>query len=229
MTARTTSALARVAASPMSEAPRVSTCRTRSVIAATMRLAIAALLLSGCARPVESTTYPPMPIVRTGCPLECCLLGRWTAVRRTAALRMPAVRADTAFLVASGDVITALTNRLVITQPGVVTFTSSYAFRVRRQDSLATSESLSFAAGDTIYNVDLPGEGTDAWFWYRGHTYHASGGDLDVFSVHSATIDRPYNVLSTPTFEWWVEARDSHGRTGWIFQPDGFNEIGRCG
>jgi hypothetical protein len=171
-----------------------------------------------------------MPIVSGGCPLECCGLGQWTAPGRTAALRTPDSRADTAFIVERDSVVKALRNRLVIKTPGVVVFTRAHTFLASREDgrTLTARQPMTRAAGDTIYTVGLEGEATDAWFWHAGHTYHSSD-NLDVFRVHEATADKPYAVLSEPTFEWWVEARAANGTTGWLFDPWRFKGTGSCG
>jgi hypothetical protein len=161
--------------------------------------------------------------------MECCIMGEWTASVRTAALRRPDSGADTAFVVEPRSAVTTLKSYVHIKAPGVVVFRRAHTFTVRHSDSHGSAaETMTRVPGDTIYNVALMGEATDAWFWYRGHNYHTSGGDLDFFSVMKADATHPFDVLSEPSAEWWVEARAKNGTVGWLFAPYTFNEAGRC-
>ena len=196
-----------------------------------MRRALVGLLAIAAAYPSTVTGQPAMPIVSESCPMECCMLGNLTAPTAVAALRTPDRRADTAFLSQRGDTVVTTANRMVITKPGIIAFTSPYTIKAHETKgfSVGRERQISFAAGDTIFNIALVAEATDAWFWYRGQTYHADGGDLDIFSVHAALPSKPYRVESEPTYEWWVRAHDRRGRTGWFLNPSSFGGAGRCG
>jgi hypothetical protein len=90
----------------------------------------------------------------------------------------------------------------------------------------ARQATVNLLAHDTIYVVEVGGETTDAYWWYRGVTYH--GSDFSASGVHGASAGAAYDVLSVPTQEWWARVRNSTGATGWVLDPRSFNGISGC-
>jgi hypothetical protein len=144
----------------------------------------------------------------------------------TKALREPRSGAAVAFQLVQGDTVAALEGHIRTTRPGLVVFTREYVFRgVTKSDS--ASKAVSVRKGDTVYVTAVSAEATDASLWYREQEY-ALASDLNVFGVHSATAERPYEVISLPSSEWWVKVRKGKSVIGWVRDPNKFGGAGRC-
>jgi hypothetical protein len=184
----------------------------------------AVALLAACFASHPAFAQPPMPIITGGCPMEYCSLGEWQATRATPVLREPRTDADTAFLLIPGDSVVALSNRQQISRPGIVVFRRTHAFRVLDR-KINDFVQLTVPAGDTVYVTAISSEMTDSYLWYRGVSCPNSSG-LDVYSERRATDEQPYDVLSLPTSEWWVDVRDRRGQVGWVLNPWHFDGAG---
>src|SRR4051794_38625441 len=91
---------------------------------------------------------PPIPFVDRGaCPFECCQYGEWTAIRQTRVLQRMQQDAKTAFVLAAGEKISALTGAVVTTRPGRIVVMSPTKLGTR-----------SFQKGDLIYILHYVGE-----------------------------------------------------------------------
>jgi hypothetical protein len=156
--------------------------------------------------------------------MEYCSLGEWQATRTTPALREPRSDADTVFVLAPGDSVLALSNRLQLDRPGIVAFRRSYSFRVY-DPKLNDFVPIAVSKGDTVYVTGISAEMTDSYLWYRGVGYR-NGGDLDVYSERQATTEHPYDVLSLPKPEWWVSVRNRRNQLGWVHNPFHFSGAG---
>ena len=106
----------------------------------------------------------------------------------------------------------------------MVVFRRSFSFRVldRRINDWVP---LTVAAGDTIYVTSISAEMTDSYLWYRGVGY-LNGNDLDVHGERKATDEHPFDVLSLPESEWWVDVRNRRGEVGWVLNPWHFDGAG---
>lgn len=159
-----------------------------------------------------------------GCAAACCTYGPWQATQRTPAYTARKVTSSTAFTIQPNETVTGLNGVLYTTKPGIAVLTQAITVKPYKN---ARQVTVQLPAHDTIYVLDVARATTDAYWWYRGVTYH-SGSELAVSSIHVASASAPYDVLSVPTQEWWARVQSSTGATGWVLDPRSFSGIGGC-
>jgi hypothetical protein len=184
--------------------------------------------LVGFAATARAQSRPAMPIELPGCTVECCSYGTWVATSRAIARRRARSSSETAFVVSRGDTVTALTGHVTVTSPGIVVFTGRATIEAYEMAQGAPKESrLHMRAGDSLFVIMINAEATDAVLWRRGRTY-VLGSGVEVFGIHVATPEAPYNVVSLPRLDWWARVRDRNGRLGWLRNPTRFAGTNDC-
>jgi hypothetical protein len=176
--------------------------------------------------PVKRGPKLELPVVFEGaCQLECCKYGPWhsTAPVMAFAARKPTARV--AFRIDAGETVRAISGSVFTVKPGIVV--------MRRPDTIFVdrrSQRVPLALGehDTLFTVDVAGEATDAYWWYRGKTYHTTN-ELNIFAVHEPKDEESYEVLSIPKQQWWVRVRNEKGKGGWLINPVSFPGMDDCG
>lgn len=153
---------------------------------------------------------PPLPIVREGaCPFECCTYGPWRARTAVPVLAAERVSGDTAFVLAPGETVEAVTGNVHVRRAATVVF--QRPFRLPR----TITDTLQFVPGDTVYVLDHISEGV-YHVWFRGAPLHMDqqwafpDDDPAIRARARAMADAP------PAVEWWVRIRRRDGREGWI-------------
>jgi hypothetical protein len=160
-----------------------------------------------------------------GCGIECCKYGPWHSTAPVMAFAAARPNARVAFRIDSGETIRGLRGLIYTTKPGIVI--------MRRPDTIFVSRGtrrieLALGDRDTLYSVDVAGEATDAYWWYRGKTYHTTN-ELNLFAVHEPKDEESYEVISVPKQQWWTRVRNAQGKTGWVLNPVSFDGIDACG
>jgi hypothetical protein len=110
-------------------------------------------------------------------------------------------------------------------KPGIVV--------MRRPDTIFVNRGsrrieLALPEKDTLYTVDVSGEETDAFWWYRGRTYQTTN-ELNIYAVHEPKDEESYEVLSVPKQQWWTRVRNEKGKAGWLLNPVSFVGMDDCG
>ena len=150
---------------------------------------------------------PPMPYRDVGaCPFECCHYGPWTAGKPATARKTEDSKSPVAFQIKVGEKVTAVTGVVITRKPGTV----------RMQKAFKTDK-FTLPAGALVYTLHYGGEGSTL-IWFEGKVSWAE-----------LTADNPWDVLSIPDTEWWVEVRTHSGAIGWILQPQDFEGMDSCG
>jgi len=173
----------------------------------------------------SATRSLKLPVeIQGGCVATCCTYGPWRATERAVAYTSRKVTSSTAFTIQPNETVTGLNSVLYTTKPGIVVLAQAITVKPFKNARRVT---VQLAAHDTIYVVDVARVTTDAFWWYRGVTYH-SGSELAISAVHGASASAPYDVLSVPAQEWWARVQSSTGATGWLLDPRSFSGIGGC-
>ena len=153
---------------------------------------------------------PRLPFTDDGaCPFEGCQYAEWTAKARAVARRDANISSPVIFAIKSGEKITALNGKVVTRQFGIVRVLKRVVF-----------DGSDVPAGAVLYVLHGDGEGSFL-YWYNGATHHEG---LYAESVHKGDADFPWDVISLPKTEWWVNVKNHDGQTGWILNP--FNFLG---
>jgi hypothetical protein len=163
-------------------------------------------------------------VVRGFCQGESCERGDYPALA-CATVELRSAAADTASVVARvqrGDTVHVRARDLHVLEPGRVVLRRDFALTWDVDaggDQFPRSDTLHFAAGDTVYLLHYVALGGWVW-WYRGR--EQAGGEFWAGppdgELGAATHARDSSVavgLSQPrTADWWqVETRT--GRSGW--------------
>src|SRR5215831_17323689 len=119
-----------------------------------MRLCLVVALLPWlAANPAAAAEAPPSPYFDWGaCPFECCAYREWSAMRQTPVLAQRRRSSETAFVLAAGDKVQALTGVVVTTKPGRIVATAP--IRLGEDENNVT-----LRAGDTLFLLRPMGEG----------------------------------------------------------------------
>jgi len=158
---------------------------------------------------------PRLPFTDDGaCLFEGCQYAEWTAKARAVARRNANITSRVVFPIKSGEKITALNGKVVTRQCGIA--------RVLKRVVLDGSD---VPAGAVLYVLHGDGEGS-FFYWYNGATHHEG---LYAETVHKGDADFPWDVISLPKTEWWVNVRNHDGQTGWILDPFDFRGIDSLG
>jgi|SRR6267378_376135 len=153
---------------------------------------------------------PRLPFTDDGaCPFEGCQYAEWTAKARAVARRDANISSPVIFAIKSGEKITALNGKVVTRQFGIVRVLKRVVF-----------DGSDVPAGAVLYVLHGDGEGSFL-YWYNGATHHEG---LYAETVHKGDADFPWDVISLPKTEWWVNVKNHDGQTGWILNP--FNFLG---
>ena len=175
----------------------------------------------------SSENSPPMPFVDWGaCPFELCSYGDMKAVRAVRATREPprviSGRGDdqgmqTAFVVAAGETVTAMTGVVFYTRPGRATVDKRMDVSVDSRQFPSIRRKITVAAGDTVYLLSYHGE-SQYLGWYNGDLVRL---DLSNFDRRLADQPSPCGsncdgaILDRGESQWWVRIRNAKGQIGW--------------
>jgi hypothetical protein len=163
----------------------------------------------------RNTDAPKLPFTDPGaCPFECCQYGEWTARSSQRAYKSSSRESAPAFTIRPGEKVDALAGLVITRKAGIVI--------VRKQ---TTFGDITVSAGEKLFVLHRSGEGV-ALFWYKGATHSA---ELYADDIHKGSAQYPWDVLSVPETEWWVQVKDQHGATGWLLNPQGFRGMDACG
>jgi hypothetical protein len=158
---------------------------------------------------------PRLPFTDIGaCPFEGCQYAEWTAKARAVARKDANISSPVVFTIQSGEKVSALNGKVITRQFGIV--------RVLKRVVLDGSE---VPAGAVLYVLHGDGEGSFL-YWYNGATHHEG---LYAETVHKGDADFPWDVISLPKTEWWVNVRNHDGQTGWILNPFDFRGVDSLG
>ena len=149
---------------------------------------------------------PPTPYYDWGaCPFECCTYRDWYATSAITAYSTRSESSASAFSLAKGEKVRALTGVVVTTRYGVTKLIAPS--KVGYSKSSKTPEAvLDLPSGEVLFTLHYEGEGSYL-FWYRGNTYSDDVGDPG---------DPPqFEVVSKPDYVWWVKIKNAKGIVGW--------------
>jgi hypothetical protein len=186
------------------------------------------LLSPGASWPqTQLNGQPRLPFTDDGaCPFEGCHYGEWTARARNVARSESNISAPVAFTIQNGEKITALKGKVITLQFGIVKMIKPVVFDEVETDKLPySSHKIEVPAGAVLYLLHQEGEGY-CLYWYNGATHHQ---DLYAETVHKGNDDFPWDVISVPKTEWWVNVRNHDGQTGWVLNPKNFRGMDAYG
>ncbi len=187
------------------------------------------LLLSvGSLRPQSQFhAQPRLPFTDDGaCPFEGCKYGEWTAGARVVARRDANTSSPVIFKIQPGEKISALTGKVITRQFGIIKMIKPVVFdEVDTHTVPYISHKVEVPRGAVLYLLHEEGEGY-CLYWYKGSAHHQ---ELYAESVHKGTDDYPWDVVSLPKTEWWVNVKNRNGRTGWILNPRYFRGMDTFG
>ena len=170
---------------------------------------------------------PRLPFTDDGaCPFEGCQYGEWTAGARVVARRDANINSPVVFAIQSGEKITTLSGKVITRQLGIVKMLKRVVFdEVETGTVPYTSLKVEVPAGAVLYLLHEEGEGY-CLYWYNGATHSQ---DLYAETVHKGNDDFPWDVISLPRTEWWVNVKNHNGRTGWALNPRDFRGMDALG
>jgi hypothetical protein len=170
---------------------------------------------------------PRIPFTDEGaCPFEGCQYGQWTARASVVVRRDTNISSPVAFTIQSGEQITALNGKVITRQYGIVKMIKPVVFDDIKTDTVPyTSHKLEVPAGAVLYVLHEEGEGY-CLYWYKGATHSQ---DLYAETVQKGNGDFPWDVISLPKTEWWVNVKNHDGRTGWVLNPRDFRGMDALG
>jgi hypothetical protein len=170
---------------------------------------------------------PRLPFTDEGaCPFEGCHYAAWTAKTATVARRDANTSSPVVFTIKSGEKITALNGKVITLQFGIIKILKPVVFdEVETRTVPYTNHKIDIPAGAVLYLLHEEGEGY-CLYWYNGATHHQ---DLYAETVHKGDADFPWDVISLPKTEWWVNVKNHDGQTGWILNPFDFRGIDALG
>jgi hypothetical protein len=170
---------------------------------------------------------PRLPFTDDGaCPFEGCQYGEWTAGARVVARRDANINSPVVFAIQSGEKITTLSGKVITRQLGIVKMLKRVVFdEVETGTVPYTSLKVEVPAGAVLYLLHEEGEGYSL-YWYNGATHSQ---DLYAETVHKGNDDFPWDVISLPRTEWWVNVKNHNGRTGWVLNPRDFRGMDALG
>ena len=162
----------------------------------------------------------PIPFEDSGaCPFEGCSYRMWKTTR---AVDLRATRGDTAvaFRLPANTWVRGVTGVVVTTVPGVVRFHSS-------TDVEAYHDTLHATPDDTVFVLRPEGEGY-VTAWFKGKLRRGVDGGFFGGACAPGRTCGGY-VVSEPKTTWWVNVRDSTGRSGWTNDTRAFTCMDRLG
>lgn len=170
---------------------------------------------------------PRLPFTDDGaCPFEGCQYREWTAGARVVARRDANPSSPVIFEIQSGEKITALNGKVITRQFGIIKVLKPVVFdEVDTHKVPYISHKVEVPAGAVLYLLHEEGEGY-CLYWYNGAAHHQ---DLYAESVHKGSDDYPWDVISLPKTEWWVNVKNHIGRTGWVLNPRYFRGMDALG
>jgi hypothetical protein len=158
---------------------------------------------------------PPVPFEAVGaCPFECCIYREWTVERATGVRADRRADAAVVFTLQPGERAEAVTGVVVVSKPG----------RARAPRDLEV-EGLRLGRGDEVAVLHPLGEG----FWRVWHEGKTASVELASPASRPAGPSPVLHLVDKPQFVWWVQLRDTRGRSGWTEHPGNFGNKDRCG
>ena len=136
-------------------------------------------------------------------------------MRSTTARKTGDPKAEMAFRIRVGQQLEALTGVVITRKPG----------SVRMLKTVQLDNEVTVPEGTLLYTLHQGGEGSYL-YWFEGK---ARWGELYADSVHKASADLPWDVLSVPVTEWWLKVRTQAGPMGWVLNPTDFKGMDSCG
>ena len=166
---------------------------------------------------------PRLPFTDEGaCPFEGCHYAAWIAKTATVARRDANTSSPAVFTIQSGEKITALKGKVITLQFGIIKTLKPVVFdEVETRTVPFTSHKIDIPAGAVLYLLHEEGV-CYCLYWYDGATHRQ---DLYAETVHRGNADFPWDVVSLPKTEWWVNVKNHDGQTGWILNPFDFRGI----
>lgn len=170
---------------------------------------------------------PLLPFTDDGaCPFEGCQYGEWIAGARVFARTDANISSPVVFAIESNEKVTALTGKVITRQFGIVKMLKRVVFDEVETGKLPyLNHKVEVPAGAVLYLLHEEGEGY-CLYWYNGATHHQ---DLYAESVHKGNEEFPWDVISIPKIEWWVNIKNHDGRTGWVLNPKYFRGMDALG
>lgn len=163
---------------------------------------------------------PKVPFEDEGaCPFVGCMYRDWIAKSGVPAHTERRMNAPVAFQVNAGETVTAVTGVVITTRSGRVGF--------RRTEVLTTADGdVEIQSGQLLHLLASEGEGF--WtVWHGGRVYRElDGGSFSSPGCQIEPARCPANILQRPQSVWWVQVRNKQGQTGWISEPEKFDNKG---
>jgi len=145
---------------------------------------------------IEKFPLPPLPFEDFGaCPFEGCVYREWVVKNNLPIRKEMNETAPIAFIVKTGENVTALTGVVVTIQP-----------RIEKASRPVEISGTAIQKGDIVYFYTPLGEGVSK-VWFRGKMYHHGIYELG-------------ELLQESKSTWWVKIRNSKGLTGWTNQAE---------
>ena len=170
---------------------------------------------------------PRLPFTDEGaCPFEGCHYAAWTAKTAVVARRDANTSSPVIFAIKPGQKIMALNGKVITLQFGIIKMLKPVVFEeVETRKVPYASHKITIPSGAVLYLLHTEGEGY-CLYWYNGTMHHQ---DLYAETVHKGDADFPWDVISLPKTEWWVNVENHSGQTGWILNPFDFRGIDALG
>jgi hypothetical protein len=169
-------------------------------------------LSPGVLRPIAGNCPPQQYQDPGACPFEGCVYRDWIATKDTdvyADWQTYSSGTPALFQVRNGEKVLAVTGVVVIEKPGVVLLKQAH-----RLGNMTAQQ------GEIFYVLTNRGEGFSK-IMFRNQVIDSV--DLNDYQGNS------FQALSFPETIWWVQIRNSQGRTGWIKDADNFTNKDRFG
>jgi len=168
---------------------------------------------------------PPLPYYDwSACPFECCTYRNWKVIQTVTAYGARSEKSAVVFQAKRGDWVRG-TNGVVITKRyGLTKILKPIELGYRPK---GRKTELFLQPGTVVYTLHYAGEGMDL-FWYNGSTY------VDQIAAREPDPEPPppdlnVQVLSLPTYDWWVKIKNNEGLEGWTRETRKFGNMDTCG
>jgi len=169
----------------------------------------------------EAIAAVPIPFEDSGaCPFEGCTYRMWKTTKPVDLRAARSTDAPVTLRIPANTWVRAVTGVVATTVPGIVRFRSATNVE-------ANHDTLQATASDTVFVLRPEGEGY-VTAWFKGKIRRGVDGGFLGGACPPGGKCGGY-VVSTPTFQWWVNVRDATGHTGWTNDTKAFTCTDRFG
>jgi hypothetical protein len=168
---------------------------------------------------------PPLPYYDwNACPFECCTYRTWKVNQTVTAYASRNEKAAIVFQAKRGEWVRGTTGVVITKRYGLTKILKPLELGYRPK---SRKPELFLQPGTVVYTLHYTGEGMGL-FWYNGSTY------VDQIAARDPDPDPPppdlnVQVVSLPSYDWWVKIKNNNGLEGWTRETRKFGNMDACG